>query len=675
MSCIRSRESTSTFKFKISPNIPEIIELINSNPVCAISAQTGSGKTLCIPHALAESGLKVRCALPFVVATRAASDFQRKHTSMKIGFAAAREIKYDDSTQIVYGTTGHFTNKIRGIIKKHGLPLNSKNFTFLGDVFIVDEVHTGTTQISELVGLLKYVKTHMDSFDTRIVFTSATMNCTDVSRCFTDFPVHEVVLDRLPITHIYLAKEHNPRTDDPTQEILSIIRKELDNMAATGDMYHLIIFRPGIQEVEKLVQLLEKKIDANDAYVIQAYSDLAPEELHMIFEDYGVPKIVVGTNIIESSVTIDNAGVVIDDGLVKRVYTNDTGGQKLVTSLISQAEGIQRAGRTARTRPGRAYHIYTEDFRNTEMDAHHPLEIDRVPIHTSTLGIIDACLVPTEILGVSKHRQDQAIDTLISMEMIKSDPTGKTLGIVTDAGNFVSHVNLGIYNSYMIYLATQEFLKTNDEYLMISTVALAVFLEIYGPPPFYVPRRRRGQIQIDYQSERSAHIEKYFSRFMGKTEIHTLINLYWTMSDEIFLLKSVARDFQAAKTWAIENSMNNKKIKEFHNIMKPIMISVSKYVRDRDLLDSLEPPENMEEISQKVISLFTKAYHTNTFTLEHGNVYIDKKHQRYRHATRTYCSGNSVPTQIIAAQVMEIQDDISGSIRRVVGLSVPIESQ
>lgn len=681
MAYTRPRTTTKIFDysvFKISSHKHEIIDLIKSNAVSAISAQTGSGKTLLIPYELAREGLTVRVALPYTVATRTAWDFQKKYSGLDVGFAAAREIKYRDTTKLVYATTGHFTTKIRSIIKStKGRGLSLREFAFLGDVFIVDEVHTGTTQITELIGQLKYLQSNVPGFNTRIVFTSATLNSMEVERHFKDFPTYEIELDRLPITHIFNKDERDPKRDNPTVEIIDIIREELKHMKDHGEMYHIIVFRPGVSEVEELLRLLEREFDPEVLCVLGAYGELSQEELGQIFENYGISKVIVGTNIIESSITVDNVGAIIDDGLVKRVYTNDTGGQKLVTSIVSQAEALQRAGRTARTRPGRAIHMYTKRYHDMDMDRYHPLEIDRVPIHNITLGIIDAGLIPSEILGINKDRQSQAIDTLIDTGMIEPDPTGKTLGKVTDAGTFVSNVSLGIYNAYMIYKAIEVFRKTRDELVLVSTVALAVMLECYGPPPFYVPRRKRDQTQSEYITDRDVHIDKYFDRFMGNNELETLINLYWIMTDELYIMRSHSKNGQGhghLRDWAVENSMNNKKLKEFRNTMKQVLSSVAVHLDAPQIQDDMMPPapEEMSYVISETLDLFRLAYARNQFTYVGKGKYLDQYGNEYRHSSTTYSHRPAGQVTLVAAQVMELQNRQDCPPRRIIGLSLEI---
>lgn len=665
----------SEIVFKISPHLDAIHELVSQNRISAISAKTGSGKTLAVPPKLAEQGLRVACFLPTVVATTSAADFQEEHTRFKIGYAANRVIRYDDDCDIVYATTGHGTAKLLSLLKRKPIhTITRADLSFLGDVIMVDEVHSGTVQISLLIGLLRYLLDNLpDSvFHTKIVFTSATLNTLDVSRYFSDFPIYKVELERLPITHVYNSSFTNPLTDDPTPRVIEVIKQELSKMRSNKEQWHGIVFRPGVQEVEDMIQRLEQTF-GDEIMIFPAYSELSSADLQDIFEEFGVPKVIVATNIVESSVTINNVGFIIDDGLVKRIHTNDTGGQKLVTAIVTQDAVIQRAGRTARTRAGTVYHLYTEDFWSA-LDKHQPLEIDRVPIFNVVLSLIDSGLEPGQILKISPERKKQAMRILQDNNMIEVINEKR---IVTDAGQFVSRVNLGIYNAYMIYLAAQQYRMDHLEYPLRTAVALAVFLELYGPPPFYIPRRNRGQTKADYTTMRDVHIEKHFSRFMGATGIETLINLYWTMGDEVYDIQQYQRCgyLKAILSWSQENSMNNRKLKEIHNCLRAVMRSVAEYLDEDDILDEVESPSKTEMpvITAQTITLFKQAYRGNTFIQDKGDTYhpVGQEINQYRHKPGDYNTCKLHYPAVIAAQVMEIQGVYGTS--KIIGLTVPVD--
>lgn len=672
----QNRGSKATFK--ISSHIENIMKFIENNNFSAISAQTGSGKTLCIPPNLAKKGYRVRVALPTVVATLSAADFQKQHTNFKVGFAANRDIQYQDDCDIVYATTGHYTSKILTLLKQHGANLSNKAIDFLGDIFIIDEVHTGTTDISLLIGLLRYIiDTYKWDFHPKLLFTSATLNQLDVERYFPIVPTYSVELERLPITHIYAKQDCDPLKTNPISQVFSIIDKELELMDNEGDIWHGIIFRPGVNEVEEMVSALEKRY-CNKLFVLPAYSELSHEDLHKIFEDHKCPKIIVGTNIIESSITVDNAGFIIDDGLIKSVFTGDTGGMRLTTCLVSQDAVTQRAGRTARTRSGRAYHLYTKHFHDTKMARHHPLEIERVPIFNVVLSIIDAGLEPTNILRITNGRYLQAMKTLESMGMvIYNNKTPK----VTKAGKFVSKVSLGIYNSFLIYKAILRFQSKSDnldEYTLRTAIGLAIMLETYGPPPFYIPRRNRGEPPCEYQARKDTHMEKYFKRFKGNTEIETLVNLFWIMNNEVYELQCHTNKpfITCVKFWCNDNSMNFKKIKEFYNIYHKVLRSISTYLKDNSLMDDLESPNDtdMHIIHSNILSLFRLSYADNEFTQMTGNKYMrstDKciSSRNIYKSSSVYSTAHGFFPKIIAAQIVEIQCHYG--INRMISLFVP----
>jgi hypothetical protein len=212
-------------------------------------------------------------------------------------------------------------------------------------------------------------------------------------------------------------------------------------------------------------------------------------------------------------------------------------------------------------------------------------------------------------------------------------------------------------------------------------------LETYGPPPYFVPRRGRGQTNSEYQIVRAVHIEKYFDRFMGSNELETLVNMYWVMVDEVydieeFYARSSQRDARrpggAYKEWAARNSMNNKKLNEFRNTLRPVMATVSDHLHKRELLDEVVPPapEEQAEVTRATIDLFKEAYSKNVFTAtgDRRRQYTDERGNVYHHASKAYCLDQSLGQCVIAAQVIEIQDDPFRPPRRVIGLTVPIDA-
>lgn len=235
---------------KIIPHAAKIAEYIKKYPVIAIDAPTGTGKTRYIPYYMAMQGYKVRVAVPTTVAVRDSYRFQKKYSDLQIGFAAGREIKYSDDDQLIYATTGHFTQRILYSIKTGN---NEQIRQIFGDIFVIDEVHTSTSQITLLIGLVKHLF-GSDKTGPKIVFSTATFNRGDIIDYYPDFPTYKIDFDKegISIEDIYLEDRRNPLENDPNFLIEKFAKKELELWKVSAKKYHGIVFRPGIGEVEEI---------------------------------------------------------------------------------------------------------------------------------------------------------------------------------------------------------------------------------------------------------------------------------------------------------------------------------------------------------------------------------------------------------------------------------------
>lgn len=695
-------QSSSNKKYPtlpIAPHAEIIANHIENFQVFAIDAPTGTGKTRYIPYFMAKKGFKVRVAIPTTVAVRDAYQFQRNHTNLRVGYAAGREIKYSDDDQLVYATTGHFTQRIVSLIKANR---RDQIIKMLGDLFFIDEVHAATTHITLLIGLIKYLFTNPQGqyVGPKIIFSTATFNHGDIIDHFNNIPTYKVEMPSQPIEDIFLNNPHNPLRDDPNEQIYNIIRQEMEQWRNSSQKYHGIIFRPGLQEVEDTISYLENKFSPEDAIEFYpAYSSLSSVELDEIFNHSNNMKIIVGTNIIESSITIENVGFIIDDMLEKIAETSSTGGNKLSLVLESKAGSLQRRGRTGRTIQGRAYKLITQaDFEL--LPPFRMREIDRVPIFDIVLQLIDANLNPQDILKISIGRYEQARRLLIEFGMIENRADRY---FVTEAGEFVSSIPLSVHNAYMVYLGYKRLIETvrqnpesiSAERILLRTVlAAASMIEAYGPSYFYIPRKRRDESLIEYNVRKDAHIEKYHEKFRGRTDIHTLINIFWGIMTDIDVAKRYDRSSNHRFTdyvreWAQNNSMNNKKLREYLQIMRDIESIVEAKINNNTDNRTILPNSGQSEVLPRGLlgeygfslgrdlpiggytglgnvtaSLFAQSYPMNQFIRDkdrRGNlVYIDPK-TGIQYKINKSTSFNSMvinnlegPAEIIAAQTIEV---------------------
>jgi HrpA-like RNA helicase len=689
---IVEKENTNWQKSKTFPVLPitphgeAIAKMILENQVSAIDSNTGSGKTRKIPNLMATKGFKVRVAIPTTVAVRDAYKFQCQHSTLQVGYAAGREIHYNEDDQLVYGTTGHFTQRILSMIKAGH---QDQIMNILGDIFFIDEVHVATSHITVLISLLRFL--YFDSVSSlnekgpKIVFASATFNQGDIVEYFPKFPIYKVEIPSWPIEDIFLLNQRDLLKDDPSDEIIRIIREELGKWEGATKKYHGIVFRPGLQEVEETIEYLESKFNANDPIEFYpAYSNLDPKEIDQIFQSSDKMKVIIGTNIIESSITIEDVGFIIDDMLEKIAETSSTGGNKLTLSVISKSASQQRRGRTGRTLPGRNYKLI-DRLSYDRLSEYQIREIDRIPIFNIVLQLIDAGLNPLEVLKISVDRYEQAQKLLVDIGMIENKD-GKYF--VTEIGRFVSSISMGVQNAYMVYLGFKRFQKASlerpgdlavERIILRTVIAVASMIESYGPSYFYIPRKGRNESQIEYVARKDDHIEQYHEKFRGQTDIHSFVNIFWEMMTDINLAKKYDRGSRKngftnyVKEWSVANSMNNKKIKEYLNVMRDIESVVEGKISDNTELRTNLPSSSLgkdlpkggfSQLGNVVAIIFARAYSGNqlvrTRDLRNNFVYVDQKTQ-IPYKINKSSSFNSVvmnslegPMVIVVSQTVEV---------------------
>jgi HrpA-like RNA helicase/SAM-dependent methyltransferase len=685
----------------ITPHGEAISYYIQQNPIIAVDAPTGTGKTRYLPYLMATKGFKVRVSIPTTVAVRNAYKFQRDYSRLRVGYAAGREIQYSEKDQLVYATTGHFTQKILGTVKSGRNVMKEVRDVF-GDILFIDEVHTSTSQITLLIGLIRHLFNERGQYNgPKIVFASATFNHGDIMDHFKDFPVYRVSIESKPVQVNFLppTTKYDQIKDDPNPYIIQYIQNELERWQQQGGIpYHGIVFRPGVVEVEETIEKISRAFPDAPIDFLPAYSDLTPAELDQIFIETNRMKVIVGTPIIESSITVSDVGFVIDDMLEKIAETSATGGNKLTLTLISKAASEQRKGRTGRTIPGRDYKLITEK-KFEELEPYRKREIDRVPIYSIILQLIDAGLSPRSILKINIPRYDQARRVLLQLGMISVSGNHYT---VTPVGRFVSSVPLGIHNAYMIYLgfnrfknaAQQQSQLSAEKILLRTVIAVACMIETYGPSYFYVPRRGREETMTEYNARKDAHIEEYHEKFRGATDIHTFANIFWQMMSDI----DVARKYDMRTRhhfmnyvleWSNNNQMNHKKIKEFLSAMREVESIVESKIQREVSLRTVSPESGKAEILPRgrlgkhgfsigrdlpdggyvvlgniVAPIFAQAYHMNKFVQDRDRrgkiVYLDKR-TGIQYMINRRASFNEIvvtnregPLTIVAAQTVEV---------------------
>lgn len=360
-----------------------------------IISETGSGKSTQIPQYLYQAGWTMssnpndnNCIYRGIVCTqprRMAVISVASRVAEEVGCSLGDEVGYcirfdqkiSSKTVIKYCTDG--------ILLRETLtdPLLS-NYS----VIIIDEVHERSLNTDILLGLLKKIKKKRK--DLRLIITSATLNADRLRELFETNMTNvedkntacilSVEGRQYPVDIEYLVKPCYDYIKCAVDTVMSIHNKEKE-----GD---ILVFLPGAEEIDHAIHLLEDSCEHDDIYFLPLYSSLPIAMQMKIFAHVqGKRKVIVATNVAETSITIDGIKYVVDSGFMKLNYFDFTSSiETLVTCSTSKSSASQRAGRAGRTSSGKCFRLTTESaFQN--LSDFSPPEMQRVDISAAVLQL------------------------------------------------------------------------------------------------------------------------------------------------------------------------------------------------------------------------------------------------------------------------------------------------
>ncbi|KAL2039826.1 hypothetical protein N7G274_007226 [Stereocaulon virgatum] len=375
MSIKQQRESLPMFRFR-----KQLLDAINENQLMIVVGETGSGKTTQLTQYLAEAGFAdhgmIGCTQPRRVAAMSVAKRVAEEVGCKLGEEVGYTIRFEDctspSTKIKYMTDGMLQREVL-------LDPNLKKYS----VIMLDEAHERTIATDVLFGLLKKTLTRRP--DLKVIVTSATLDADKFSEYFNKCPIFTIPGRTFPVSVNYIT-ELEP--DYLNAALVTVMQIHLQEPA--GD---ILLFLTGQEEIDTSCEILFDRMKAlgpsvPELIILPVYSQLPSEMQSRIFEPAptGSRKVVIATNIAETSITIDGIYYVIDPGFVKQnAYDPKLGMDSLVIVPISQAQARQRAGRAGRTGPGKCFRLYTEAAFQSEMLPTSIPEIQRQNLSTTIL--------------------------------------------------------------------------------------------------------------------------------------------------------------------------------------------------------------------------------------------------------------------------------------------------
>eukprot|EP00178_Gracilaria_changii_P010932 TRINITY_DN315_c0_g1_i1.p1 TRINITY_DN315_c0_g1~~TRINITY_DN315_c0_g1_i1.p1 ORF type:complete len:982 (-),score=184.27 TRINITY_DN315_c0_g1_i1:766-3711(-) len=374
----------------------QLLNLVREHQVCVVVGETGSGKTTQLTQYLEEDGFArfgiIGCTQPrrvaaVSVAQRVAEEF---HGGVRVGDEVGYAIRFEDvtgpKTVIKYMTDGIL---LRESLTDPDLDRYS--------VVVMDEAHERSLNTDVLFGLLRNVIKKRR--DLRVIITSATLNAERFASFFGDAPIFKIPGRTFPVDTFF---SKTPVEDYVDQAVWQTVQLHIQ-APVPGD---ILIFMTGQEDIETTCEALAEKIarlqNPHPIIILPIYSQLATDLQAKIFEPApeGVRKVVVATNIAETSLTIDGIRYVVDAGYCKlKTYNPRLGMDALLLCPASQSSVAQRAGRAGRTAPGKCYRLFTSTAYLRELLETNVPEIQRtnlshVVLLLKTLGVHDILEFP-----------------------------------------------------------------------------------------------------------------------------------------------------------------------------------------------------------------------------------------------------------------------------------------
>lgn len=556
MTLLEQRQSLPIYKLK-----DELTKAVTDNQILIVIGETGSGKTTQITQYLAEAGFtsrgKIGCTQPRRVAAMSVAKRVAEEFGCRLGQEVGYTIRFEDCTSpetvIKYMTDGM-------LLRECLVDLDLKCYS----VIMLDEAHERTIHTDVLFGLLKQAVRKRPEL--KLIVTSATLDAVKFSQYFFEAPIFTIPGRTFPVEVLY-TKE--PETDYLDASLITVMQIHLRE--PPGD---ILLFLTGQEEIDTACEILYERMkslgpDVPELIILPVYSALPSEMQTRIFEPAppGSRKVVIATNIAETSLTIDGIYYVVDPGFVKqKVYNSKTGMDSLVVTPISQAQAKQRAGRAGRTGPGKCYRLYTERAYRDEMLPTPVPEIQRTNLATTVLQL--------KTMGINDLLHFDFMDAppveslIMALEQLHSLSALDNEGLLTRLGRRMAEFPLEPNLSKMLIMSVH--LNCSDEVLTIVSM-----LSVQNV--FYRPKDKQAladQKKAKFNQPEGDHL--------------TLLSVYNSWKNNKF-----------SNAWCYENFVQIRTLKRAQDVRKQLL-----GIMDRHKLDVVSAGKNTVRVQKTVCSGF-----------------------------------------------------------------------
>ena len=399
----------------VSQRKAEIQKLLSEHQVIVVAGETGSGKTTQLPKMCLELGFgnlgmightQPRRIAARSVAARIAEELQTELGDL-VGYKVRFNDQISDDTQIKLMTDGILLAEIQ-------------NDRFLNQYscLIIDEAHERSLNNDFILGYLKQLLPRRR--DLKVIITSATIDVERFSKHFNNAPIIEVSGRTYPVEVRY-----RPVVEEDDQDQLQGILNAVDELQAEG-RGDILIFMNGEREIRDTAEALQKQ-NLKHTEILPLFARLSAQEQNKIFHPSGLNRIVLATNVAETSLTVPGIKYVIDPGTARiSRYSYRTKVQRLPIEPISQASANQRKGRCGRVSEGICIRLYSEEDFNSRPEFTDPeilrTNLASVILQMTALGLDDIEAFPFVDAPDKRHIQDgiKLLEELGAFEMVRT---------------------------------------------------------------------------------------------------------------------------------------------------------------------------------------------------------------------------------------------------------------
>jgi pre-mRNA-splicing factor ATP-dependent RNA helicase DHX16 len=554
-------------RLPVYPYRKEFLAAVKEHQVLILVGETGSGKTTQIPQYLHEVGYselgKIGCTQPRRVAAMSVAARVSQEMNVRLGQEVGYSIRFENCTSpktvIQYMTDGML---LREILTQPDLASYS--------CMVVDEAHERTLHTDILFGLVKDIVRFRT--DLKLIISSATLDAEKFSKYFDNANIFMIPGRMFPVD-LYYTKA--PEADYVDACVVTVLQIHVSQPIG-GD---ILVFLTGQEEIETAAEILTQRVKnlgsrIPELLICPIYANLPSDQQAKIFDPTpkGTRKVVIATNIAETSLTIEGITYVVDCGFNKqKTYNARSGMESLVVTPISQAAANQRAGRAGRTQPGKCFRLFTA------WSFQHELEPNTVPeILRTNMGNVVLML---KSLGINDLLHFDFMDRPPADALIRALEQLYALGALNDKGELTK---LGRRMAeFPLDPMLSKTVVASEKYKCTAEILSTVAMLSLGASVFYRPK------------EKAVHADTArlnFARDGGGDHI-ALLRCYsdWASTDY-------------NQTWCFENFVQVKSMKKARDIREQLESLCDRVEIDHSV--STPPNQDMDATLKAITSGF-----------------------------------------------------------------------